>query len=40
MRLGISIGTAFSTNGPRGHREGPIAVLGQMRAAARAGSIR
>src|ERR1700729_256790 len=37
MRLGISIGTAFSTNGPRGHREGPITVLGQMRAAERAG---
>src|SRR5580692_2690004 len=37
MRLGISIGTAFSTNGTRGHREGPVTVLGQMRAAARAG---
>ena len=37
MRIGISIGTAFSTNGPRGQREGPASVLGQMRAAARAG---
>ena len=37
MRIGISIGTAFSTNGPRGHREGPITVLSQMRAANRAG---
>jgi alkanesulfonate monooxygenase SsuD/methylene tetrahydromethanopterin reductase-like flavin-dependent oxidoreductase (luciferase family) len=37
MRIGISIGTAFSTNGPRGHREGPLTVLGQMRAANRVG---
>ena len=37
MRIGISIGTAFSTNGPRGQREGPLAVLGQTRAANRAG---
>jgi alkanesulfonate monooxygenase SsuD/methylene tetrahydromethanopterin reductase-like flavin-dependent oxidoreductase (luciferase family) len=37
MRIGISIGTAFSTSGPRGHREGPLTVLGQMRAAGRAG---
>ena len=37
MRIGISIGTAFSTDGPSGHREGPLAVLGQARAAARAG---
>jgi alkanesulfonate monooxygenase SsuD/methylene tetrahydromethanopterin reductase-like flavin-dependent oxidoreductase (luciferase family) len=37
MRIGISIGTAFSTNGPRGQREGPRTVLGQMRAANRVG---
>jgi alkanesulfonate monooxygenase SsuD/methylene tetrahydromethanopterin reductase-like flavin-dependent oxidoreductase (luciferase family) len=37
MRIGISIGTAFSTGGPRGQREGPLAVLGQMQAANRAG---
>ncbi len=37
MRIGISIGTAFSTHGPRGDREGPIAVLSQMQAAKRAG---
>jgi alkanesulfonate monooxygenase SsuD/methylene tetrahydromethanopterin reductase-like flavin-dependent oxidoreductase (luciferase family) len=37
MRIGISIGTAFSTNGPRGQREGPVTVLGQMQAANRAG---
>jgi alkanesulfonate monooxygenase SsuD/methylene tetrahydromethanopterin reductase-like flavin-dependent oxidoreductase (luciferase family) len=37
MRVGISVGTAFSTNGPRGHREGPLEVLRQMRAAYRAG---
>src|ERR1700722_1789815 len=37
MRIGISIGTAFPTNGPRGQREGPLAVVGQMRAANRAG---
>ncbi len=37
MRVGISIGTAFSTGGPRGQREGPITVLNQMRAALRAG---
>jgi alkanesulfonate monooxygenase SsuD/methylene tetrahydromethanopterin reductase-like flavin-dependent oxidoreductase (luciferase family) len=36
VRIGISIGTAFSTTGPQGHREGPNAVLGQMRAANRA----
>ena len=36
MRIGISIGTTFSTDGPSGHREGPLAVLGQARAAARA----
>jgi alkanesulfonate monooxygenase SsuD/methylene tetrahydromethanopterin reductase-like flavin-dependent oxidoreductase (luciferase family) len=37
MRVGISIGTTFSTDGPSGHREGPLAVLSQARAAARAG---
>jgi alkanesulfonate monooxygenase SsuD/methylene tetrahydromethanopterin reductase-like flavin-dependent oxidoreductase (luciferase family) len=37
MRIGISIGTAFTTAGPRGQREGPLAVVGQMRAAHRAG---
>ncbi len=37
MRIGISIGTAFSTDGPSGQREGPLAVLSQARAAARAG---
>jgi alkanesulfonate monooxygenase SsuD/methylene tetrahydromethanopterin reductase-like flavin-dependent oxidoreductase (luciferase family) len=37
MRIGISIGTAFSTNGPRGDRDGPITVLSQMQAAKRAG---
>jgi alkanesulfonate monooxygenase SsuD/methylene tetrahydromethanopterin reductase-like flavin-dependent oxidoreductase (luciferase family) len=37
MRIGISIGTAFSTTGPRGQREGAASVLGQMRAANRAG---
>jgi alkanesulfonate monooxygenase SsuD/methylene tetrahydromethanopterin reductase-like flavin-dependent oxidoreductase (luciferase family) len=37
MRIGISIGTAFSTGGPRGQREGPLAVVGQMQAANRVG---
>ena len=37
MRVGISIGTTFSPDGPGGHREGPRAVFGQARAAARAG---
>src|ERR1700722_20147816 len=37
MRIGISIGTAFSTAGPRGQREGPLAVVSQMQAANRAG---
>lgn len=37
MRVGISIGTAFSTIGPRGHREGPLEVLSQARAADRVG---
>jgi alkanesulfonate monooxygenase SsuD/methylene tetrahydromethanopterin reductase-like flavin-dependent oxidoreductase (luciferase family) len=37
MRVGISIGTTFSTDGPRGHREGPLAVLSQAQAADRAG---
>ena len=36
-RVGISIGTAFSTDGPGGHREGPRAVLRQAQAADRAG---
>ncbi len=37
MRIGISIGTAFSTSGPQGDREGPITVLSQAQAAKRAG---
>ncbi len=37
MRVGISIGTAFSTDGPRGQREGPLSVLSQAQAADRAG---
>jgi alkanesulfonate monooxygenase SsuD/methylene tetrahydromethanopterin reductase-like flavin-dependent oxidoreductase (luciferase family) len=37
MRVGISIGTAFSTDGPGGHRQGPATVLDQVRAADRAG---
>lgn len=37
MHVGISIGTAFSTDGPRRHREGPLAVLSQVQAADRAG---
>jgi alkanesulfonate monooxygenase SsuD/methylene tetrahydromethanopterin reductase-like flavin-dependent oxidoreductase (luciferase family) len=37
MRIGISIGTAFSTGAPRGQREGPLTVVGQMQAANRAG---
>jgi alkanesulfonate monooxygenase SsuD/methylene tetrahydromethanopterin reductase-like flavin-dependent oxidoreductase (luciferase family) len=37
MRIGISVGTAFSTDGPRGHREGPLEVLSQAQAAHRAG---
>jgi alkanesulfonate monooxygenase SsuD/methylene tetrahydromethanopterin reductase-like flavin-dependent oxidoreductase (luciferase family) len=36
-RVGISIGTAFSTQAPDGMREGPRAVLAQARAAAKAG---
>jgi alkanesulfonate monooxygenase SsuD/methylene tetrahydromethanopterin reductase-like flavin-dependent oxidoreductase (luciferase family) len=36
-RVGISIGTSFSTEGSDGMREGPRAVLAQARAAARAG---
>jgi len=36
-RIGISIGTTFSVDGPDGHRRGPRAVLAQARAAARAG---
>jgi alkanesulfonate monooxygenase SsuD/methylene tetrahydromethanopterin reductase-like flavin-dependent oxidoreductase (luciferase family) len=37
MRVGISIGTTFPTDGPGGHREGPRTVLAQAQAAARAG---
>src|SRR5271154_6963663 len=37
MRVGISIGTSFSTSGPGGHREGPRSVLSQAQAANRAG---
>lgn len=37
MRVGISIGTSFSTDGPGGQREGPLTVVGQARAADRAG---
>ena len=37
MRVGISIGTSFSTDEPGGHREGPLTVLSQARAAERAG---
>jgi hypothetical protein len=37
MRVGISIGTTFSTGGPGGHREGPRSVLSQAQAANRAG---
>ncbi len=37
MRIGISIGTGFSTDDPGGHRSGPSAVLEQARAADRAG---
>jgi alkanesulfonate monooxygenase SsuD/methylene tetrahydromethanopterin reductase-like flavin-dependent oxidoreductase (luciferase family) len=37
MRIGISIGTGFSTGGPRGQREGPLTVVGQMQAANRVG---
>lgn len=36
-RIGISIGTAFSTEAPGGDREGPRSVLAQARAAHRAG---
>jgi alkanesulfonate monooxygenase SsuD/methylene tetrahydromethanopterin reductase-like flavin-dependent oxidoreductase (luciferase family) len=37
MRVGISIGSAFSTDGPAGPREGPDSVVAQAQAAARAG---
>jgi alkanesulfonate monooxygenase SsuD/methylene tetrahydromethanopterin reductase-like flavin-dependent oxidoreductase (luciferase family) len=37
MRVGISIGTTYPTDGPGGHGEGPRSVLAQARAAARAG---
>ena len=36
-RLGISIGTAYSVNGPGGVRQGPKTVLAEARAAAAAG---
>ena len=36
-RIGISIGTAYSTDGPGGHRAGPRSVIEQARAAHRAG---
>jgi alkanesulfonate monooxygenase SsuD/methylene tetrahydromethanopterin reductase-like flavin-dependent oxidoreductase (luciferase family) len=36
-RVGISIGTGFSTDGPGGHRAGPASVVAQAGAAARAG---
>jgi alkanesulfonate monooxygenase SsuD/methylene tetrahydromethanopterin reductase-like flavin-dependent oxidoreductase (luciferase family) len=36
-RIGISIGTTFSTDGPDGQRLGPLTVLAQAQAAARAG---
>lgn len=36
-RLGISIGTTFSPDGPHGQRGGPRAVLAEARAAGRAG---
>src|ERR1700677_2989129 len=37
MRVGISVGTSFSTDGPGGQRAGPLAVVSQARAADRAG---
>ena len=37
MQIGISIGTSFSTDGPDGHRDGPLMVLEQAQAARRAG---
>src|ERR1700728_2307948 len=37
MRVGISVGTASSTAGPGGQREGPLEVLSQAQAANRAG---
>lgn len=37
MRLGISVGTTFTADGPHGQRSGPRAVLAQAQAAARAG---
>jgi alkanesulfonate monooxygenase SsuD/methylene tetrahydromethanopterin reductase-like flavin-dependent oxidoreductase (luciferase family) len=37
MRIGISIGTSFATDGPHGPRKGPTSVVAQARAAARAG---
>ena len=40
IRLGISIGTTFSTAGPQGQREGPRSVLSQAQAAKHAGLTR
>jgi alkanesulfonate monooxygenase SsuD/methylene tetrahydromethanopterin reductase-like flavin-dependent oxidoreductase (luciferase family) len=37
MRIGISIGTVFSTDEPGGYRAGPQTVLSQAQAADRAG---
>jgi alkanesulfonate monooxygenase SsuD/methylene tetrahydromethanopterin reductase-like flavin-dependent oxidoreductase (luciferase family) len=37
IRVGISVGTSFSTDGPGGPREGPLTVVSQARAADRAG---
>ena len=37
VRVGISIGTSFSNDGPGGQREGPLTVIDQARAADRAG---
>jgi alkanesulfonate monooxygenase SsuD/methylene tetrahydromethanopterin reductase-like flavin-dependent oxidoreductase (luciferase family) len=36
-RIGLSVGTAFGTDGPRGQRAGPLEVLSQAQAAKRAG---
>jgi alkanesulfonate monooxygenase SsuD/methylene tetrahydromethanopterin reductase-like flavin-dependent oxidoreductase (luciferase family) len=36
MRIGISIGTSFSTDGPQGQRQGPLNVFAQAQAANRA----
>ena len=37
MRIGISVGTAYSVDGPEGHRSGPRSVIRQARAAFEAG---